>query len=459
MNATSTATHLSPTLTRRRACWLLWFLVLAACLWGCSQSEELGETEASEIDKIFKTGVAHPDDPYVRAETMRVIELLSDPALASYAQQGLKDDSPMVRLAALRATLATSPEEGERAAAQVFSRGTTDEKLAVLGALSSHEMGPEQRELLARALRSREPQLRRIAFGANYIRRVEEAVAAKNEKLLEATLYPELGRFIGIDKDPVLAAMALRKFLDLGQANRADVLIKALGREDLPKQQRIDAARILLWAQAEPALEPFRAIVKRYDDALADRSLGVPTDLVPAELLRLAVLGTVAAGDQTHVSRAQKYMNNVDEKTAVEVLNAFGPNESPDAAMTLKVAMQDARRDVRLRAIELYRQRKDADPQALIAALEGADFETQKRLTKVLLERFREPWIAAIRSQIQRTSAIDIFDRIVQLESGDYTVGNVTRFTYALANILYAKKESSREIARINREINEARRR
>ena len=37
----------------------------------------------------------------------------------------------------------------------------------------------------------------------------------------------------------------------------------------------------------------------------------------------------------------------------------------------------------------------------------------------------------------------------MQLETGDYTVGNVTRLTYALTNILFAKKESSREIARV----------
>ena len=51
---------------------------------------------------------------------------------------------------------------------------------------------------------------------------------------------------------------------------------------------------------------------------------------------------------------------------------------------------------------------------------------------------------------IQRTSAIDIFDRIVQLESGDYIVGGVTRFNYGLSNRLYAKKDVSREIASVS---------
>ena len=50
---------------------------------------------------------------------------------------------------------------------------------------------------------------------------------------------------------------------------------------------------------------------------------------------------------------------------------------------------------------------------------------------------------------IQRTSAVEGFERIVQLESIDYIVGNVTRLTYGLANRLYAKKEVSREIASV----------
>jgi LPS-assembly protein len=51
---------------------------------------------------------------------------------------------------------------------------------------------------------------------------------------------------------------------------------------------------------------------------------------------------------------------------------------------------------------------------------------------------------------IQRTTAIEEFSLIPKLEAGDYAVGNVTRYTYGLANRLYAKKEVSREIGSIN---------
>jgi LPS-assembly protein len=46
---------------------------------------------------------------------------------------------------------------------------------------------------------------------------------------------------------------------------------------------------------------------------------------------------------------------------------------------------------------------------------------------------------------LQKVTAFDTFDRIVKLESGDYTVGR-TQVTYDLTNRLYAKKTVAREI-------------
>lgn len=52
---------------------------------------------------------------------------------------------------------------------------------------------------------------------------------------------------------------------------------------------------------------------------------------------------------------------------------------------------------------------------------------------------------------VQRTTAVDNFNRIVQLESAtDFIVGGVTTYTYGLSNRLYAKKENSREIASLS---------
>jgi LPS-assembly protein len=51
---------------------------------------------------------------------------------------------------------------------------------------------------------------------------------------------------------------------------------------------------------------------------------------------------------------------------------------------------------------------------------------------------------------IQRVTAIDEFDRIVKLDSVDYTLGNVTRYTYGLTNRLYAKRDVAREVLTLN---------
>jgi len=72
-------------------------------------------------------------------------------------------------------------------------------------------------------------------------------------------------------------------------------------------------------------------------------------------------------------------------------------------------------------------------------------FNTPGRAYAEKFKHVIEPTLA-----IQRVTAIDQFDRIVKLESTDYTVGNVTRYTYGLTNRLYARREVSREIATVS---------
>lgn len=386
---------------------LLVVLLLAGSLSACSDEAKLGESEAQAIDTVFKTGVAFERDPYVRAETYRVIELLADPALQIYATQGLDDGVPMVRLASLRATLATKSPDAATAAARVFSRGGDAEKLVVLEAVAEYDEGPSRRELLGRALRSQDPTLRQLAFKANVLERVDKAAQAKDQKALETNLFPELGRYVGLDRDPVLASLAVRKFLDLGQADRIEPLVRAMRNPKAPLDQRVLAAQILTHARAREAEPEFRALLDEHAAIMADDSLGVPDDVVPPALLRMAVLGAVAGGNEAQVKRAQAYMNNAGEEEAIEVLEALGGNATEAAALTLKVAMQDSRRRVRLRAIELYQGRKDADARALMGAVKGADFETQRRLAVVLNDRFQKEWVAELEKQLQRTSELD----------------------------------------------------
>lgn len=373
----------------------------------CSDDNKLTEIEAATINTVFKEGVAFERDAYVRAETLRVIEILADPALSSYATKGLDDTVPMVRLAALRATLAAKAPDATTAAARVFARGSNDEKHVVLNAVAEYDEGPSRRELLGRALRSTDPRLRQLAFRNNVLTRVDKAAEAKDEKALTNNLYPELGRYVGLDKDPVLASLAVRKFLDLGQTERIEPLIEELANDDAKLERRLRAAKILVGAKAAEAEPTFRALINRRAEVMNDDTLGIPDEIVPPALYRMAVLGAVAGGATDQVKKAQTYMNNVAEEDAIEVLEALGGNPSAEAAVTLKVAMQDSRRRVRLRAIDIYQERKDADANALISAVKGADYETQKRLARVLNQRFQKEWVKELEKQLYRTSELE----------------------------------------------------
>ncbi len=98
-----------------------------------------------------------------------------------------------------------------------------------------------------------------------------------------------------------------------------------------------------------------------------------------------------------------------------------------------------------------------SEPRVQIAESLGRQyFDFQARITGPVFNKIFNPPEGSIGSKfkhvieptlaIQRLTAIDQFDRIVKLESTDYTVGNVTRYTYALTNRLYAKKDVSREV-------------
>ena len=82
-------------------------------------------------------------------------------------------------------------------------------------------------------------------------------------------------------------------------------------------------------------------------------------------------------------------------------------------------------------------------------------FDFQTRITGPVFNRiwntpdngFAQKWKHVVEPtfSIQRTTAVDNFNQIVQLEGADWIVGG-TRLNYGIANRLYAKKQTSREI-------------
>lgn len=382
---------------RARAFWPKWARRLsgAACavalvlgVVGCDE-DEFDEAEREEVRKVLQTGVDLDTDPYVQAETLRVVGLIGKPSLNHFAQKLVEDDSPMVRVAALRVLLANDGQDIRRTTSGAFNRAGVEEKKAILRAVYEFGSPPLRRVITSRALRSVDAELRALAFEFGPLRRLDEALEEDKTVYLENTLYPELGRYV-TEADETLGPMALEALVAAGQTDRAEPLIAELKDKSTDRDKRLAAARILGRARVEAAVPVFVDILKSL--RVSKQGEFVLPKRIDEELIRAATLGVVAGGNTKYVPQAQAYLKNAGVDESIEVLTALASNPSKDAAISLKIAMQDAREPVRTRAIALYSSNPNASADAFISAMRGTSFETQKLLAQHLAEAFPEAW-------------------------------------------------------------------
>ncbi len=386
-------------------------LMLAVSLWAGCNSQKLSEEERTEIQRVFRTGVDMKADPYVRVETMRFLTMLADPNFNHFAEPGIQDKSPAVRVAALRVLLATDHPQLRQHTVAMFNKADDPEKLAIVNAVMELGDSTLQRILLDRAVRSTDPKLRLIAFKNGLILRVDEALAAKNTDALRQILLPELGAFLD-HEDEQIAALALHKVVKAGDGDRATALIAQLsnGRETV--ELRLRAARILTASQLSadelPTLLPeYHALIETFD-APMDSQRGSDQRRLDAGLVRAAILGSTALNDATYIERAQSFLDGADTDETIEVLSALAKNSSDAAAISLRVAMRHSQARVRRHAVLLYSEREDARADALIGAMRHDDFETQKLLAEILSgPRFVEDWSKNLVLQLQNTTFAD----------------------------------------------------
>jgi hypothetical protein len=386
---------------------LLSFTLLVS---GC-ENEELKETEIQEINKILATGTGFEDDPFVRAETLRVLELLADARLDRYARDLVEDSSPMVRVAALRALLATKNKEAERLVLADYNRASEPARLAMIEA--AMEYGPEslRRELFERAINSKDLRLRAIAFEEGTLAEVNRAVRDSDQQKLKIELKPKLSKLVDSD-DFYIAAASLRKLNELGYGERAEPLLAKFRSEDTPVSDRTHLARILRVAGIEAAKPDFVAIAETTLDDEGkeekDKKLELPIKRIDERLVRAAVLGAVALGEERFIEAAQGYLRNASQDESIEVLEALARNTSENATVSIKIAMQDARPPVRHQAIDLYGKRADAEAKALINALRQEDPMARRKIANILVARFPKEWSQDLRIQLKAEERKDI---------------------------------------------------
>lgn len=391
MNAVSTR---HSTLFRALIVMLLAMMMMTAC-----SAESLRDGERETIDAILRSGLEMGDDPFVRAETLRALELIDDARVVELAEPLLDDPSPMVRVAALRLMILHDHPRARQEAMANYNRADDPEKRLIVA--TALELGSDtlRRTMISRALRAEDPRQRRMAFEAGPYATVEALQEAGDETTLRRSALPELGGFVE-DPDPDIAAMALARLTEAGQPDRAQAFIERFADTKQPLEARLDAGRILVRSRAELARETFADLLERAGVYDAE-TLGLPQRRIDPQLVRVAALGLTALGDETYVASAQEYLRGAEVEPTIEVLSALATNPSDDAAVSLRIAMRDAREPVRRAAINLYAARDDAQPDALISAMRIDDFETQKLIAGQLTERFAEAWRETLSARLQ----------------------------------------------------------
>lgn len=423
------ARHFIP--SRRHLITLLMVAFLIAFAPAC-RPDHLSPAEQTVVENIFRSGVEMGDDPYVRAETLRVLELTGDPRFAELARPLTGDAEPVVRVAALRLMLRAEHPDAHQRALNIFSRADDDERYIVLDIVLEYGSRELQQTLLSRALRSNTPELRLRALQEGLFAQIDQAQAAGDEQRLKNELLPELGRLVE-DPDPQIAAQALTKLIDAGQQERTDRFIARFLDNSAPTEARLAAGQILVRARVEQARHAFESLLKEAGAFDPDR-LGLPQRRADARLIRIAVLGLAALGDAEFVRPAQEYGTNATTEETLELLEALAQNPSPEAAITLSSAMRDVNPPVRRRAIALYGQREDALFANLQSAMGRSDFEAQKLAAAILAERFAQEWQNYMRQRL----AQDNLDRVEQTLR---TMQTLLRTEEELAVILPLKED------------------
>lgn len=402
----------------RRGLVIYCLLLLGVGALGCEE-KKFGEAERRDVETVLSSGVGFSSDPYVQAETLRVLEIIGKPSLNHYAEE-LVESSPaaMVRVAAIRVLLANDYKNIRPVAVRGFNAGETAEQAAILEAVTEYGSTRLRRVLTARALNSSDPELRRAAFEQGPLGRLRQAQEQKKTAYLQNTLFPEIGQFIE-DSDPVLAATALRALIDAGEVERAEPLLAMLRDRGAPREKRLAAAEILGRARVPGAVGSFEEILKSVRVNSTGRWV-VPAR-IDTELVRAATLGLVANGKTELLTQAQAYLENADVLESIEVLAALSANPSEDAAITLKVAMQDARPAVRDVAIELYAEHKFAEASAFMEMMPQSDLDARRRLAVELAEHYPAEWAKDISSKLGkeagRLETLELLRDVVQSEA------------------------------------------
>gem|GEM_PF-2974290 len=382
-------------------------MVLVSC-----RADSLSESEQQEVHDIVMSGLQMELDEYVRAETLRAIDLAGDPDMAAEAIAHTDDRSPMVQIAALRTLLRSETlDQPHRTALHAYNQAhAEDQRLQILEIVLRDGDQTTRRAVLDRARDADSQQLRLRALEGGLLGEIEDARQEERRDDLEREFIPQLDDYLDEDS-PRIAATALRALLDSGRTNRADPFLETFGDDSLDADERLEAGRILMLARVDEARDLFAAVLADADDP--DQP-GIPDQPVDGRLVRISVLGMTILGDTDYVDAARRQIGDADVDETLDIIDALAHNPSEEAAISLRSDIRGVHSTIRRHAIPRYAQRDDAEADVLISTLGNDDFETRRLSLSYLSERFSDEWIEDLQRNLS-TSNPDRVERTLRI--------------------------------------------
>lgn len=390
---------------------LISVLALAGVLVSCSDDSAIPKEEAERIQATFRAGVASPD-PWVRAETVRAIEIAGTTDLAPVVAPLMADSSPLVRGAALIAL--SRSDVGGALGPSVDALDGDDQQLRrtlyaeLLGAAPP---GKLRDDLIQHGLNNADVEVRRRAMHFGVIPR---ARAETDEAKLRRTRYPELSGLVD-NEDPIIAGSALAFLESRGKLDRANAIIQTA--QSGTNKGRRWALKVLAAAGAKRHLP----VVKAIHDAAQ-----------PGTIRDEALLARLALGDAGVIDEAREVLKGASEEKARRTVIALGGVDDASAVRILRALRADGRASVRAAAFQAIaasgrsdaatfaRGLRDKDPTVRASALRSL-IRTHPTFLAGILEKELQPTghperivvgLISVLHEIQLDGDIDELDKL-----------------------------------------------
>ncbi|MBU6162615.1 MAG: HEAT repeat domain-containing protein [Myxococcales bacterium] len=286
--------------------------LLLGALWlgysttACEAEEVVAQVDqplAEVMAEALRDGV-EADNPWIRAETLRLMALSGSPEWVATLRAGLQDAHPMVRVMAIEALLPAGDAEAQSVALTLLVQGDADAKSRLLDLFLSRGTTEFQAHASAMLLRDGAPEIRRST-----LLQIREHGVAIEPALREQLIH---------DLDTRVADAAFGWLVTADPAAALDRVQTGLRSSDTDVRRRaLEFSRHMATADLWPTMRAYLRAGDSQSRFAAECVLGQLGDPSVEEALRTVIL-TGSASDAALALRSISHIRTERAQTQVE---------------------------------------------------------------------------------------------------------------------------------------------